>query len=77
MTTPSFAQVATELGFLHILHGQVKEARLWYQQAMKLEESSVTALTGPVGPQGRTVGVTFDQDTSTEVGNTRVPASGL
>lgn len=56
MTTPSFAQVATELGFLHILHGQVKEARLWYQQAMKLEESSVTALTGPVGPQGRTDG---------------------
>ncbi|XP_049622407.1 tetratricopeptide repeat protein 21A [Suncus etruscus] len=48
MTTPSFAQVATELGYLHILHGQVKEARLWYQEAMKLEESSVTALTGVI-----------------------------
>ncbi|XP_055985151.1 tetratricopeptide repeat protein 21A [Sorex fumeus] len=46
MTTSSFAQAATELGYLYILHGQVKEARLWYKEAMKLEESNVTVLTG-------------------------------
>ncbi|XP_054990356.1 tetratricopeptide repeat protein 21A [Sorex araneus] len=46
MTTSSFAQAATELGYLYILHGQVKEARLWYKEAMKLEESNVTVMTG-------------------------------
>lgn len=38
--------MATELGYLFILQDQVKEASLWYSQAMKLDESSVAALTG-------------------------------
>ncbi|XP_037703418.1 tetratricopeptide repeat protein 21A isoform X2 [Choloepus didactylus] len=46
MATPSYAHVATELGYLFILRDQVKEASLWYSEAMKLEESSVAALTG-------------------------------
>ncbi|XP_077929537.1 tetratricopeptide repeat protein 21A isoform X2 [Halichoerus grypus] len=46
MATPSYARVATELGYLFILQDQVREASLWYSEAMKLDESSVAALTG-------------------------------
>uniref|UniRef100_A0A8C4LJ71 Tetratricopeptide repeat domain 21A n=1 Tax=Equus asinus TaxID=9793 RepID=A0A8C4LJ71_EQUAS len=46
MATPSYAHVATELGYLFILQDQVKEASLWYSEAMKLDDSSVAALTG-------------------------------
>uniref|UniRef100_A0A671FL58 Tetratricopeptide repeat domain 21A n=1 Tax=Rhinolophus ferrumequinum TaxID=59479 RepID=A0A671FL58_RHIFE len=46
MATPFYAHVAMELGYLFILQDQVKEASLWYSEAMKLDESSVAALTG-------------------------------
>uniref|UniRef100_A0A452S1R0 Tetratricopeptide repeat domain 21A n=1 Tax=Ursus americanus TaxID=9643 RepID=A0A452S1R0_URSAM len=46
MATPSYAHVATQLGYLFILQDQVREASLWYSEAMKLDESSVAALTG-------------------------------
>ncbi|XP_037004098.2 tetratricopeptide repeat protein 21A isoform X1 [Artibeus jamaicensis] len=46
MATPSCAHVAVELGYLFILQDQVKEASLWYSEAMKLDENSVAALTG-------------------------------
>nr|XP_036870432.1 tetratricopeptide repeat protein 21A isoform X2 [Manis javanica] len=46
MATPSYAHVATELGYLFILQDQVKEASLWYSEAIKLDESSVAASTG-------------------------------
>lgn len=49
MATPSYAHVATELGYLFILQEQVKEASLWYSEAMKLDDSSVAALTGLCG----------------------------
>ena len=45
MATSSDAHMATELGYLFILQDQVKEASLWYSKAMKLDESSVAALT--------------------------------
>ncbi|MEE6489492.1 hypothetical protein FKM82_015590 [Ascaphus truei] len=40
------AEIATELGYQHILQGKVKEALKWYQTAMTLDETSVYALTG-------------------------------
>uniref|UniRef100_A0A8C5R7T2 Tetratricopeptide repeat domain 21B n=1 Tax=Leptobrachium leishanense TaxID=445787 RepID=A0A8C5R7T2_9ANUR len=40
------AVVATELGYLHILQGKIKDALKWYKTAMTLDESSVPALTG-------------------------------
>ncbi|XP_030186210.1 tetratricopeptide repeat protein 21A isoform X3 [Lynx canadensis] len=46
VATAAYAHVATELGYLFILQDQVKEASLWYSEAMKLDESSVAALTG-------------------------------
>uniref|UniRef100_A0A2K5RPC0 Tetratricopeptide repeat domain 21A n=1 Tax=Cebus imitator TaxID=2715852 RepID=A0A2K5RPC0_CEBIM len=46
MATPSYAHVATELGYLFILKNQVKEALLWYSEAMKLDKDSMAALTG-------------------------------
>nr|XP_051708593.1 tetratricopeptide repeat protein 21A isoform X3 [Oryctolagus cuniculus] len=46
LATPSYAQAATELGYLLVLRNQVKEAFLWYSEAMKLDEGSVAALTG-------------------------------
>ncbi|XP_006869241.1 PREDICTED: tetratricopeptide repeat protein 21A [Chrysochloris asiatica] len=46
MATPFYAHVATELGYLFILQDQGKEASLWYSEAMKLDESSMAALTG-------------------------------
>lgn len=52
MATSSDAHMATELGYLFILQDQVKEASLWYSKAMKLDESSVAALTG-LGRLGR------------------------
>ncbi|XP_034518101.1 tetratricopeptide repeat protein 21A isoform X2 [Ailuropoda melanoleuca] len=48
MATPSYAHVATQLGYLFILQDQVREASLWYSEAMKLDESSVAALTGVI-----------------------------
>lgn len=50
VATAAYAHVATELGYLFILQDQVKEASLWYSEAMKLDESSVAALTGLCGP---------------------------
>ncbi|XP_012311059.2 tetratricopeptide repeat protein 21A isoform X3 [Aotus nancymaae] len=46
MATPSHAHVATELGYLFILKNQVKEALLWYSEAMKLDSDGMAALTG-------------------------------
>lgn len=46
MATPLYAHMATELGYLFILQDRVKEASLWYSEAMKLDDSSVAALTG-------------------------------
>ncbi|KAL6065354.1 hypothetical protein STEG23_005984, partial [Scotinomys teguina] len=48
MATPSCALVATELGYLFILHQQVKEASLWYKEAMKMEENRLDALAGSI-----------------------------
>lgn len=42
------AEFATELGYQMILQGKVKEALKWYQTAMTLDETSVSALTGKV-----------------------------
>ncbi|KAF5921771.1 hypothetical protein HPG69_012942 [Diceros bicornis minor] len=41
MATPSYTHVATELGYLFILQDQVKEASLWYSEAMKRDESRI------------------------------------
>ncbi|XP_060036382.1 tetratricopeptide repeat protein 21A isoform X2 [Erinaceus europaeus] len=46
MAAPCYTHVATELGYLFILQDQMKEASLWYSEALKLEESSAAALTG-------------------------------
>ncbi|XP_068940430.1 tetratricopeptide repeat protein 21A isoform X2 [Petaurus breviceps papuanus] len=46
MAAPSDAQFANELGYQLILQERVKEASLWYAEAMKLDESSISALTG-------------------------------
>nr|XP_031542667.1 tetratricopeptide repeat protein 21A isoform X3 [Vicugna pacos] len=51
MATSSYAHVATELGYLLILQDQVREAALWYSEAMKLDVSSVAALTGIIWSQ--------------------------
>uniref|UniRef100_A0A8B9G8L9 Tetratricopeptide repeat domain 21B n=1 Tax=Amazona collaria TaxID=241587 RepID=A0A8B9G8L9_9PSIT len=40
------AEFATELGYQMILQGKVKEALKWYKTAMRLDETSVPALTG-------------------------------
>lgn len=44
--TPFHARVAAELGHLFVLQDQVKEASVWYSEAMNLDENSVAALTG-------------------------------
>ncbi|XP_021562079.1 tetratricopeptide repeat protein 21A [Carlito syrichta] len=46
MAKPSHAHMATELGYLFILQNQVKEASLWYSEAMKLDKGGMVALTG-------------------------------
>ncbi|XP_020826210.1 tetratricopeptide repeat protein 21A isoform X1 [Phascolarctos cinereus] len=46
LAAPSDAQFANELGYQLILQERAKEAALWYTEAMKLDESSVAALTG-------------------------------
>lgn len=46
MASPSCALVATELGYLFILQQQVKEATMWYKEAIKLEENRLAALAG-------------------------------
>ncbi|XP_027691709.1 tetratricopeptide repeat protein 21A isoform X1 [Vombatus ursinus] len=46
LAAPSDAQFANELGYQLILQERVKEASLWYTEAMKLDESSMAALTG-------------------------------
>ncbi|XP_036122537.1 tetratricopeptide repeat protein 21A isoform X3 [Molossus molossus] len=51
MTTPSYTHMAIELGYLFILQDQVKEASMWYSEAMKLDENSVAALTGIIWGQ--------------------------
>nr|KAF6476736.1 tetratricopeptide repeat domain 21A [Rousettus aegyptiacus] len=48
IATPFYAHMATELGHLFVLQDQVKEASLWYSEAMKLDESNVAALTGVI-----------------------------
>ncbi|XP_063518084.1 tetratricopeptide repeat protein 21A isoform X7 [Pongo pygmaeus] len=46
VATPSYVHVATELGYLFILKNQVKEALLWYSEAMKLDKDGMAGLTG-------------------------------
>ncbi|XP_074140493.1 tetratricopeptide repeat protein 21A isoform X6 [Sminthopsis crassicaudata] len=46
ISAPSDAQFANELGYQLILQEKVKEATLWYTEAMKLDESSMSALIG-------------------------------
>ncbi|XP_043833873.1 tetratricopeptide repeat protein 21A isoform X1 [Dromiciops gliroides] len=46
MAVPSDAQFANELGYQLILQDRAKDASLWYTEAMKLDESSIAALTG-------------------------------
>lgn len=46
MATPSYIHVATELGYFFILKNQVKEALLWYTEAMKLDKDGMAGLTG-------------------------------
>nr|XP_055237273.1 tetratricopeptide repeat protein 21A isoform X1 [Gorilla gorilla gorilla] len=46
MATPSYVHVATELGYLFILKNHVKEALLWYSEAMKLDKDGMAGLTG-------------------------------
>ncbi|XP_054451813.1 tetratricopeptide repeat protein 21A isoform X2 [Pteronotus mesoamericanus] len=48
MAIPSCVHVAIELGYLFILQDQVKEASMWYSEAMKLDENSIAALTGVI-----------------------------
>ncbi|XP_039769894.1 tetratricopeptide repeat protein 21A isoform X2 [Ornithorhynchus anatinus] len=46
LMAPSEALFATELAYQLLIQGKVKEASQWYTEAMKLDESSLTALTG-------------------------------
>lgn len=55
MATPSYIHVATELGYFFILKNQVKEALLWYTEAMKLDKDGMAGLTG-ICRQGRVRG---------------------
>ncbi|XP_016051686.1 PREDICTED: tetratricopeptide repeat protein 21A [Miniopterus natalensis] len=48
MAAPACARMAIELGYCFILQDQVKEASMWYSEAMKLDENSVAALTGVI-----------------------------
>lgn len=42
------ADFATEMGYQMVLQGKIKEAMKWYKNAMSLDETSVTALTGKI-----------------------------
>lgn len=42
------SDLATELGYQMVLQGRIKEAIKWYKNAMTLDETSVSALTGNV-----------------------------
>ncbi|XP_061827685.1 tetratricopeptide repeat protein 21B [Nerophis lumbriciformis] len=44
--TSSNSDIATELGYLMVLLGKIKEAMKWYKTAMTLDETSLPALTG-------------------------------
>lgn len=46
LAAPTYTHLAIELGYLFILQDQVKEASVWYSEAMKVDENSVAALTG-------------------------------
>lgn len=46
LAAPTYTHLAIELGYLFILQDQVKEAAVWYSEAMKVDENSVAALTG-------------------------------
>uniref|UniRef100_A0A8C0ZX47 Tetratricopeptide repeat protein 21A n=1 Tax=Castor canadensis TaxID=51338 RepID=A0A8C0ZX47_CASCN len=48
IVAPSCTFVSTELGYLFILQSQVKEARMWYSEAMQMEENRMAALTGSI-----------------------------
>ncbi|XP_054643710.1 tetratricopeptide repeat protein 21B isoform X1 [Dunckerocampus dactyliophorus] len=43
---PGNSDIATELGYLLVLQGRIKEAMKWYKTAMTLDETSLSALTG-------------------------------
>ncbi|XP_064019914.1 tetratricopeptide repeat protein 21B isoform X2 [Pogoniulus pusillus] len=43
---PDNSEIATELGYQMILQGKVKEALMCYKNAMTLDETSISALTG-------------------------------
>ncbi|XP_056435886.1 tetratricopeptide repeat protein 21B isoform X2 [Gadus chalcogrammus] len=45
---PRDCEVATEMGYLLVLRGRLKEALRWYRTAMSLDETSVPALTGMI-----------------------------
>ncbi|XP_051938739.1 tetratricopeptide repeat protein 21B isoform X1 [Hippocampus zosterae] len=44
--TEGNSDLATELGYLMVLQGKIKEAVKWYKTAMTLDETSLPALTG-------------------------------
>uniref|UniRef100_G1P572 Tetratricopeptide repeat domain 21A n=1 Tax=Myotis lucifugus TaxID=59463 RepID=G1P572_MYOLU len=51
LAAPTYTHLAIELGYLFILQDQVKEASVWYSEAMKVDENSVAALTGIIWGQ--------------------------
>ncbi|CAK6435756.1 unnamed protein product [Pipistrellus nathusii] len=51
LAAPTYTHLAIELGYLFILQDQVKEAAMWYSEAMKVDENSVAALTGIIWGQ--------------------------
>ncbi|XP_036189106.1 tetratricopeptide repeat protein 21A [Myotis myotis] len=51
LAAPTYTHLAIELGYLFILQDQVKEASVWYSEAMKVDENSVAALTGIIWAQ--------------------------
>ncbi|KAM9802924.1 tetratricopeptide repeat protein 21B-like [Syngnathus typhle] len=46
--TQENSELATELGYLLVLQGKIKEATKWFKMAMTLDEMSLTALTGMI-----------------------------
>ncbi|XP_061925811.1 tetratricopeptide repeat protein 21B-like isoform X4 [Entelurus aequoreus] len=46
IVTSGNSDIATELGYLMVLQGKIKEAMEWYKTAMALDETSLSALTG-------------------------------
>ncbi|XP_003478712.1 tetratricopeptide repeat protein 21B [Cavia porcellus] len=49
--SPQQSEFAAEIGYQMILQGKVKEALTWYQTAMTLDNTSISALTGFIRSQ--------------------------